>query len=121
MQIFAGIKAKLLEYVDTKLQLFQIDIEERISDFLSNLVYLILVAVVLLFGLFFLLFFIAKIINDLTQSHYLGYGIMSILFILLFFILNKEESQLVISEKIKKRIILKSKQQKDGNQESRSI
>lgn len=121
MQIFAGIKEKLAEYVDTKLRIYQIDIEERISDFLSNLVYMILIAVVLLFGLFFLLFFIARIINELTESHYIGYGAMSLIFILLFLLLNKEKSQTRITEQIKKRIILKSKQQKDGNQESRSI
>jgi hypothetical protein len=121
MQIFAGIKEKLAEYVDTKLQIFQIDIEERISDFLSNLVYLILIAVVLLFGLFFLLLFIARIINEITESHYIGYGIMSLIFILLFLLLNKEESQIKITEQIKKRIVLKSKKEKNGNQNTRSI
>lgn len=121
MQIFAGIKEKLAEYVDTKLRIYQIDIEERISDFLSNLVYLILIAVVLLFGLFFLLLFVARIINELTQNHYIGYGIMSAIFILLFLILNKEKSQTTITELIKKRIVLKSKTNNDGNQESRSI
>jgi len=121
MQIFAGIKEKLAEYVDTKLQIYQIGIEERISDFLSNLVYLILIVVVLLFGLFFLLFFIAKVINDLTQSHYIGYGIMSLIFILFFALLNREKSQLAITEQIKKRIVLKSKKQKDGNQDTPSI
>ena len=121
MQIFAGIKEKLAEYVDTKLRIYQIDIEERISDFLSNLVYLIFIAVVLLFGLFFLLFFLAKVINDLSQSQYIGYGVMSLFFISLLLLLNREESQLKITEQIKKRIILKSKQQKDGNQDSRSI
>jgi len=121
MQLFSGIKDTVNGYVNSKIRLFQLEIVERISEFFSNLMYMLVLVTFFLLGFFFALLFLVKLINHWSQNPYLGYGIISGLCVILLLILSRESVQISITNKIKKRIVLSQKTQEDGGENSDNI
>ena len=107
--MFEGIKDRFKDYIDTKLQIYQLTIEEKMVDFVTILFY-----VIILFGLFlvtfcFILLFLAKIINYAANNQFLGYGIVASLCLFLLWLLAQSKTREQITIKIKKQILLNIK------------
>ena len=112
--MFNGIKERLKEYVDTKLQFYQLTLEEKMFDFVTLLLYIFLLGGLLFVTLSFILLFLAKIINVLTNNQFAGYGIVASLCLILLWLLGRKESRIKITGEIKKLIISNIKSNSDG-------
>lgn len=109
------------EYLETKLQIFQIDIEARITDLISNMILVMLLLGTLTISAFFVLLFLATSINFWTGHPVAGYGFVASLCLFLLFILSRKKVQDYITSKVKEKIILTIKKKQDGNQDTRGL
>lgn len=103
--MFDGIKERFKDYVDAKLQLYQFTIEEKMVGFVTLFLYIFLLGGLLFLTLSFILLFIAKIINYVTNNQFLGYGIVASLCLFLLWLLVQTKSREQITEKIKNQIL----------------
>ena len=72
----------LVGFIETKVELYKIQFKEEIAKALSIMVIIFLMAMIGLLFLLFLSHFLAQLINDLLESDYLGYLIITILYLL---------------------------------------
>lgn len=107
--MFEGIKEKFKDYVDTKLQLYQLTIEEKMVSFVTLFLYVFIMGGLLFLTFGFILIFIAKIINYVSDNQFLGYGIVASLCLFLLWFLAQTKSRGQITNKIKKQILLNIK------------
>ena len=107
--MFDGIKDRFKEYLDTKIQLFQLTIEEKMVNFGALLFYIFLVAGVAFITFTMILIFVAKIICSLTNNQYLGYGIVATLCLILLWLLSLPKNRNQITNRIKDQILLNIK------------
>ncbi len=91
----------LLDYVDIRLELFEIQIKEKTVKVLSSIVVMMLI---LAFGLFVLLFFslaLSIFINGLFASTYLGYLAVGTMYLLICLFIIFLKDKLIVSKFIK--------------------
>ena len=100
--MFGVIKDKLKEYIDTKLQLYQLTIEEKMVNFASILLFIFLIGGLLFVCLVFVLLLLSQIINSITNNPYAGYGIVVSLCLFLLYLLSRKKSITSITERLKK-------------------
>lgn len=120
MQLFSGIKDKFVEYLDTRLKLFQISVEEKVSGLAANMLYGVLLIGVAFTGFILLLILIAKLFNHLTGSPFIGYVFVIALCVCLLWVLVKPSSQQYITSFLEKKIISTIKNQ-HGNENTPNI
>ncbi len=107
--MFEGIKERFKDYVDTKLQLYQLTIEEKMVGFVTLFLYVFIMGGLLFLTFGFILIFMAKIINYVSDNQFLGYGIVASLCLFLLWFLAQTTSRDRITDKIKKQILLNIK------------
>jgi uncharacterized membrane protein YqjE len=78
-----GVFENAKGYIDSRIQLFKLEIEEKLSRLLSAL---LISAIVLFLSLLVLIFFslaLGNYINELLESSYAGFSIVGIMYLLL--------------------------------------
>lgn len=91
----------LLDYLDIRLELFEIQIKEKTVKLLSSIVVLMLI---LSFGLFVLLFFslaASILLNAFLESSFLGFVIVGALYLLMCVVIIIFKDKLIVSKFIK--------------------
>jgi uncharacterized membrane protein YqjE len=82
-----------MSYIETKVELYKIQFKEEIAKALSILVLVIIFLMIGLLFVFFLGHFIAQVINNYTGSYYIGYLIVTFLYliagVIVYFMRNK--------------------------------
>jgi len=73
----------LIGYVETKVELYKIQFKEEIAKALSVLVLVIIFSMIGLLFVFFLSHFIAQIINNYLDSYYVGYLIVTFIYLII--------------------------------------
>jgi hypothetical protein len=121
MQFFSGIKDKISDYIDTKLKLYQLGIEERVYEIFSNMLYLFLLMGITLTGFGVLIALLIQIINSKTGNPFLGYLTMSGVCFVLILLLTREKARQLVTDSIKNKIISTIKTEQNGDEESDSI
>lgn len=88
---------KLLEtltgYLETKLEIFKIDLKEEIAATLTKVIIYVIIGILGMISLIFLMLALAAVLNEYFESSYIGYlidaGILVLLGSLLYFNKNK--------------------------------
>ena len=83
----------LIGYIETKVELYKIQFKEEIAKALSVLVMVIIFSMTGLLFVFFLSHFVAQIINNFVNSYYIGYLVVTFLYliagVIIYFMRNK--------------------------------
>jgi hypothetical protein len=121
MQLFSSIKEKLSEYVDVRLKLYQVQVEDRAIQMISSLSLLALILCSSALALLFVLIFLAKLINYFVFYEFIGYGIVALICIFMSVLLVRKKSQQRILGKIQQRIRDNIKSKSDDSKDNGSI
>ena len=99
---------KLIEnisgYIETRLELFKLDIQEGLAKILANLAFFSILLLLILIGLIFISMTISFYLNKALESSFLGFGIVALFYLLLLvlFILFSKKNMEVITSHIQK-------------------
>ena len=72
----------LIGFIETKIELYKIQFKEEIAKALSILIMAFLVSLIGLLFILFLSHFLSIILNEALGSHYLGYLIVTVLYLI---------------------------------------
>jgi uncharacterized membrane protein YqjE len=79
--------SNLMGYLDTRIDLVKLEIQEKLKSSLIGLLHGAMLGFTALMAVFFLNVFIALVLNDLLDSEFWGFGIITLFYIVLFVIL----------------------------------
>ncbi|ALI98951.1 phage holin family protein [Rufibacter tibetensis] len=82
-----SIIANLMGYIDTRIDLVKLDLQTKLKSVFVSTVHGVLLGLVALMVLLFLNVFIAMLLNDLLDSRYWGFGIVTLFYLILLVIL----------------------------------
>ena len=77
------IKDTLYKYIEVRTELFKTESQEKIENVAVQIVYFVIITCFGFGVLLFVLIVIASLLNNWLESHYIGFLIMLILFIML--------------------------------------
>lgn len=83
----------LIGYVDTKIAITKLDIEERVKGILASIIQNVFILILLFSGILFLSVALAFFLSQVFNNTYLGFGVVAILYLLLttLFMLDKDK------------------------------
>ncbi|WP_210462701.1 phage holin family protein [Rufibacter roseolus] len=82
-----SIIANLMGYIDTRIDLVKLDLQTKLKSIFVSTVHGVLLGLVGLMVLLFLNVFIALLLNDLLDSRFWGFGIVTLFYLILLVIL----------------------------------
>lgn len=103
-----NLVADVKEWVDLRVQLFQLEIEERIEKVANQLISTIVVIVLALFALMFLLLGVAEILGQWLQNPAYGFLIVAAVLGLITLVVHKTHPRIVRSSGNKAKKILEA-------------
>jgi len=102
-----GLVADLKEWVDIKIKLLQLDVEERIEDAVRQVISIVLVLILVLFTILFILIGVAEFLGSWLESTAYGYLIVGSVLAVATILINasrKPLSKKTQKQALKKRI-----------------
>jgi amino acid permease len=121
MQIFSGLKDKLSEYIDTKLQLYQLNLEQKAVKLVATLIISGIQVVIFAICLLFFLLLLAKTINFFSESQFIGYGFVVLICIFMSMLLMSDKVQHRLNTRLKEIISKNFTKTEDGNEDSQTL
>ena len=106
-----SLVADIKEWVDLRVRLVQLEIEERIETLANQLISLVAVTVLGLFAIMFLLMGLAVWIGNLLESPALGYVIVGSALALITTVIHLVRPRIMKSEVSEDRLALESKEE----------
>jgi uncharacterized membrane protein YqjE len=82
-----SIIANLMGYIDTRIDLIKLDLQTKLKNVFVSTIHGVLLGLVAVMVLLFLNIFIALLLNDLLDSRYWGFGIVTLFYLILLVIL----------------------------------
>jgi len=82
-----SIISNLMGYVDTRIDLIKLDLQTKLKSTFVGAIHGVLLGLVGLMVLLFLNVFIALLLNDLLDSYFWGFGIVTLFYLILLVIL----------------------------------
>ncbi|WP_181304876.1 phage holin family protein [Rufibacter sp. XAAS-G3-1] len=82
-----SIIANLMGYIDTRIDLVKLDLQTKLKSIFVSTIHGVLLGVVGLLMLLFLNIFLAMWLNDLLDSRFWGFGIVTLFYLILLVIL----------------------------------
>jgi uncharacterized membrane protein YqjE len=79
--------SNLMGYLDTRIDLVKLEVQMKLKSGLINLLHAILLGFAAFMAVIFLNVFIALVLNDLLDSQFWGFGIVTLFYIVLLVIL----------------------------------
>lgn len=79
--------SNLMGYIDTRLDLMKLDIQTKLKSGFVGLLHAVLLGLTALMVLLFFNLFIALLLNDLLDSPFWGFGIVTLFYLILLVIL----------------------------------
>jgi hypothetical protein len=77
----------LMGYIDTRIDLIKLEIQMKLKSGFVGLVHAVLLGFTAFMALIFLNIFLGLLLNDLLDSRFWGFGIVTLFYIILFVIL----------------------------------
>ena len=77
----------LMGYIDTRIDLIKLEIQTKLKSGFITMVHAVLLGFAAFIALIFLNIFLGLLLNDLLDSHFWGFGIITLFYIILFVIL----------------------------------
>jgi hypothetical protein len=91
------IISNLMGYIDTRLDLIKLDIQLKLKAGFVSMLHALMLGLTAFMALLFLNIFLGLLLNDMLDSRYLGFGIITaiyvVLFLIFFFGLDKKTFQ----------------------------
>jgi hypothetical protein len=81
-----GVIGNLMGYIDTRIDLIKLEVQEKLKNGLISLLHVILLGFAAFMAVIFLNIFIALLLNDLLNSQFWGFGIVTLFYIILLVI-----------------------------------
>lgn len=104
-------------FFETKIELFKLDIQERIATSLSGIMHVVMVVLVLFLMILFAGMAIGFGLGSVLGNNALGFLMVSALFGILLFVVNKKLLKGIIDKEIAKSTDDLFKNKKDGNRQ----
>ncbi|MFB9862935.1 phage holin family protein [Rufibacter immobilis] len=82
-----SIIANLMGYIDTRIELVKLDLQTKLKGVFVSTIHGVLLGLVALMVLLFLNLFIALLLNDVLDSRYWGFGIVTLFYLILLVVL----------------------------------
>lgn len=79
--------SNLMGYLDTRIDLLKLEVQMKLKEGVVNVLHAVLLGFAAFMALIFLNIFIALLLNDLLDSHFWGFGIVTLFYIILLVIL----------------------------------
>lgn len=79
--------SNLIGYLDTRIDLVKLEVQMKLKSALVSLIHTVLLGFAALMALLFFNIFIALVLNDLLDSQFWGFGIVTLFYIVLLVIL----------------------------------
>lgn len=121
MPFFSSLKEKLTEYVETRLKLYQVSLEEKIVEMVSNAVLFIIILGIVGLALIFTLIFLATLINHFVGYGFVGYGIIALICNFMFVFFTRKGRREYFVNRIKELVGENIKSKKDGGKDDGSV
>jgi Putative Actinobacterial Holin-X, holin superfamily III len=81
-----GMIGNLMGYIDTRIDLIKLEVQMKLKNGLISLLHVILLGLAAFMAIIFLNIFIALLLNDLLDSQFWGFGIVTLFYITLLVI-----------------------------------
>ena len=81
-----GVIGNLMGYIDTRIDLIKLEVQEKLKNGLVSLLHVVLLGFAAFMAVIFLNIFIALLLNDLLDSQFWGFGIVTLFYITLLVI-----------------------------------
>ncbi len=88
-QFFAETKKEVQEYLEDKILLFRLQTVQKLSKLAAALFSAVLIAVLVFFIILFLSIMAGYYFSSLTHSYFLGFGIVTFIYVILLFVVLK--------------------------------
>jgi hypothetical protein len=82
-----GMIGNLMGYIDTRIDLIKLEVQMKLKNGLISLLHVVLLGFAAFMAVIFLNIFIALVLNDLLDSQFWGFGIVTLFYIILLVIL----------------------------------
>jgi hypothetical protein len=82
----ADLMSNLMGYIDTRLDLIKLDIQSKLKAGFIGILHAIMLGVTAFMALLFLNIFLGLLLNELLDSNYLGFGIITAVYTVLFLV-----------------------------------
>jgi F0F1-type ATP synthase assembly protein I len=82
-----SMMGNLMGYIDTRIDLIKLEIQSKMKSGFISMLHAILLGFSAFMALIFLNIFLGLLLNDLLDSSFWGFGIITLLYIILFVIL----------------------------------
>jgi hypothetical protein len=82
-----GLVDSLKGYIDAKLQMLKIDLEEKVSGIIASLFFVVLLAFCFIMMLIFLSLALGNYLNAIFNNSYLGFAVLGLFYLILVIIL----------------------------------
>lgn len=79
-----SIVGNLVGYIDTRLDLMKLEIQNKLKSGFVGVLHISLLAITALMALLFLNIFLGLLLNDLLDSRFWGFGIVTLFYIIVF-------------------------------------
>ncbi len=92
-------------FIETKVELVKLDVEEQVQKIIAKSVIIFCVVICLALALFFISIGLASFLNSIIENQYLGYLIISILYILIGLIVywNRESIYVTVLKTLREK------------------
>ena len=77
----------LMGYIDTRIDLVKLDVQMKLKSGFVSLLHAVMLGFAAFMALIFLNIFIGLLLNDLLDSHFWGFGIVTLFYVILLVIL----------------------------------
>lgn len=84
-----GMIGNLMGYIDTRIDLMKLEIKMKLKSGFIGLLHAIMLGFAGFMALIFFNIFIGLLLNDLLDSHFWGFGIVTLFYVILFVIFVK--------------------------------
>jgi uncharacterized membrane protein YqjE len=95
------LKDNLIKLIEAKFELKKLEVQEKIEGLISGLVVKIVMAVFLVMVFLFSNILLAVGINYLTNAIWVGYAILIVVYLILWFVFNTQKAKIEAIVKIK--------------------
>jgi uncharacterized membrane protein YqjE len=82
-----GMIGNLMGYIDTRIDLIKLEVQMKLKSGLVSLLHVVLLGFAAFMAVIFLNIFIALVLNDLLNSQFWGFGIVTLFYIVLLVIM----------------------------------
>lgn len=81
-----GVIGNLMGYIDTRIDLIKLEVQMKLKSGLISLLHVVLLGFAAFMAVIFLNIFIALLLNDLFDSPFWGFGIVTLFYVILLVI-----------------------------------